>query len=195
MNSIFDGESKEVSIMFCDIRNFTSISSHLNAKEVVAFLNGFYSLFSQSIIRHNGSVNKYIGDEILAVFGAPVSHVNNHLNAVVCAMEMVDKMAELNEQFKHIVGQEVKIGIGINTGEVVVGNMGSEQKVEYSVAGDTVNVGKRIEALTKDFPNCILISEKTYEACKHAILAKPWELAKVKGKEEEIQVYEVVGRI
>ena len=192
--SLFEGENKEISILFCDIRNFTGISSHMSPKDVVNILNDFYSIFSDVVIQHNGSVNKYIGDEILALFGAPVSYINNHLNAVYSALEMIEALPKIKLKWEPSINQEFRVGIGINTGEAIVGNMGSEVKLEYSVAGDTVNVAKRIEGLTKDTPNAIFISEKTYEYVKDYIITKELDKVLVKGKDEEIKVYKVLGR-
>ncbi len=193
-SAIFEGELREVSVMFCDLRNFTRMSSMLAPKEVVTLLNSFYSLMSESIKKYNGSVNQYVGDEIFAIFGAPLTYPEDHSNAVFCAMDMLLKLDELNKNFSEKINGKIEVGIGINTGEVVAGNLGSEEKIEYSIAGDIVNIGKRIESLTKELPNTILISQSNYDKVKDLINVKPWEPVNVKGKKDKIQVYEVLGR-
>jgi len=192
-NSVFDGEQRNATVLFCDIRGFTPMSERMQPKEVVAFLNEYYAIMTQVIKRHNGMVNQFVGDEIFAAFGAPVDTPNNEHNAVFCALEMMQKLHELNEKFQHRVSQPIEMGIGINSGEVVAGNLGSEDKLSYSLTGDTVNTGKRIETLTKDCPNSILISQRVYEQVKDLVEAKAWKPIEVKGKREPIQVYEVLA--
>jgi class 3 adenylate cyclase len=192
--SIFEGETKEVTVLFCDIRGFTTISEQITPKEVVALLNAYYGTMTESIRRHNGTVNQFVGDEIFACFGAPVSQVNNEQNAVFCALEMMKRLEKLNELFFGKLGQKIEIGIGINAGEVVVGNTGSEDHIGYSITGDTVNTGKRIESLTKDCPDTILISDSVCQKVEHLLQLKTWEPVSLKGKRDKIQVYEVLGR-
>ena len=192
--SIFEGELRHIAVLFCDIRGFTALSEVLSPKEVVSFLNDYYAIFSASVKRHNGIVNQFVGDEIFAVFGAPVSHAQNEQNAVFCAMEMLERLDMLNDKYAERFGQKIQIGIGVNSGEVVAGNLGSEDRIDYSVTGDTVNTGKRIETLTKDKPDRILISEGIFEKTKNLIQTKAWEPVAVKGKREKIQVFEVLGR-
>lgn len=191
--SIFEGELKNVSVLFCDLRGFTPLSEMLSPKEVVSFLNDYYSIMTECIKRHHGSVNQFVGDEIFAVFGVPVETPNNEENAVFCALDMMARLKLLNEKYTVRFNTEIKMGIGINSGEVVAGNLGSEEKIEYSVTGDTVNTGKRIESITKKFPNTVLISDTVYEKAKDTIKVKPWEPIKVKGKKEKVMVYEAIG--
>jgi class 3 adenylate cyclase len=193
-DSIFEGEIKTVAVLFCDIRGFTTISEQISPKEVVAFLNSYYGIMTESIKHHNGVVNQFVGDEIFACFGAPVSYGDNEQNAVFCAMEMIKRVERLNEQYMTQFGQKIKIGIGVHTGEVVAGNIGSEDHIGYSITGDTVNTGKRIESLTKDYANTILISEPVCRKVHHLLELKPWEPVTLKGKKEKYQVYEVLGR-
>jgi class 3 adenylate cyclase/CheY-like chemotaxis protein len=192
--SIFDGELKNTAILFSDIRGFTPMSEEMNPREVVSFLNHYYSIMTICVKRHKGTVNQFVGDEILAVFGAPLSFENNELNSVFCALEMMEKLSELNEIYQEKIGMEIKMGIGINYGEVIAGNLGSEDKIDYSVTGDTVNTGKRIETITKEYPNTILISESIYKETKEHINTKEWEPLYVKGKKAKILVYEVINR-
>ena len=117
---------------------------------------------------------------------------NNEKNAVFCAIEMIQSLKTLNQKYKKDFNTKIKMGIGINSGEVVAGNLGSEDKIEYSVTGDTVNTGKRIESITKEHPNSILISKSVYQKVKDFVAAKMFESMFVKGKKEEIVVYEVL---
>ncbi|MGD1848152.1 MAG: adenylate/guanylate cyclase domain-containing protein [Salibacteraceae bacterium] len=192
--SLLDGETREVAVMFTDIRNFTNISSKLEAHEVVEFLNDYLGVMNDIILKYNGTINKFMGDGILALFGAPINYPNNSENAVMCGLEMLEKVREVSQRYEEKFGREVAIGVGINTGKAVVGNIGSEQKVEYTVIGDVVNVAARIESLTKDKPNSILISESVMQQSETVVETSPREPVKVKGKDEPINVFEVLSR-
>jgi len=192
--SIFEGESREVAVLFCDIRGFTPMSENLNPKEVVGFLNEYYSFMGRIIKRHHGNVTQFVGDEIFATFGAPLAQENNEEHAVYAAIEMMEGLKELNQKYKEKFNHVIQIGIGINYGEVVVGNVGSEDRIEFAVTGDTVNTGKRIEMITKNYPNAILIRDNVFFKTKQLIDAKQWEPLNVKGKRDKIQVYEVLQR-
>ena len=191
--SIFDGESRIVSVLFVDIRNFTPLCSKLEPREVVTLLNEFFAMLTTAVKRHRGTVIKFIGDGMLAVFGAPLSYIENQENAVLCALEIRERMAAFNEKYTTAIGEPLRIGIGINTGEVVVGNIGSEDRVEYTAIGDTVNIGARIESLTKEKPDSVLISESTFRIVGDAFDVSAWEPVSVKGKDEPITVYEVLS--
>lgn len=192
--SIFEGEMKDVTVLFCDIRGFTLMSEELGPKEVVTFLNDYYALMTEAVKKHNGIVNQFVGDEVFAIFGAPVATEHNERNAVLCAIEMMEIQKVLNERYQELIGREFTVGIGINSGTVVAGNLGSEDKISYSVTGDTVNTGKRIETLTREAPNTILISDPVYQKSKDLIDIKSWGPIEVRGKRERVEVYEVLGR-
>ncbi|MDP5172757.1 MAG: response regulator [Bacteroidia bacterium] len=192
--SIFDGETKEVTVLFCDIRGFTPMSEDLEPKEVVTFLNDYYSLMTEAVKRHNGTVNQFVGDEVFACFGAPIAAQHNERNAVLCAIDMMEMRKLLNERHQLTLGREVTIGIGVNSGLVVAGNLGSEDKISYSVTGDTVNTGKRIETLTREAPNSILISELVHRKVSDLVEVKSWGPIEVRGKKTRIEVFEVLGR-
>jgi class 3 adenylate cyclase len=192
--SIFEGESRDVAVLFCDIRGFTPMSEKLSPREVVRFLNDYYSLMGRIIRRNYGNVTQFVGDEIFATFGAPLLQDNNEQHAVYAAIEMMDTLKELNDRYKRKFTHDIQMGIGINCGEVVVGNVGSEDRIEFAVTGDVVNTGKRIETITKDHPNTILIRDIVYEKTKDLIEAKQWEPVAVKGIRNRIQVYEVLQR-
>jgi len=192
--SIFEGEQQEVAVMFCDIRDFTPMSENLTPNEVVTVLNIFYAQMNEVIKQQEGVINQFIGDEIFVIFGAPVPVDNCEEKAVLCAIGMIRQLDIINEELQEKLGISIKVGIGINYGPVVTGNMGCENKISYSVTGDTVNTGKRIETLTKEKPNTILISESVYAKTKHVINTIPWQPVNVKGKDEKLTVYEVLGR-
>ncbi len=194
-DSILDGELRNVTVLFCDIRGFTNLSEQLSPKEVVDFLNIYYTVMSDVIKRHNGAVNQYVGDEVFACFGAPNVLADPEERAVLCAMDMIETLEKLNEKCRERFNTCVEVGIGINSGEVVAGNVGSEVYIRYSLTGDTVNTGKRIESLTKDFPNTILLNKNVSARVKHLVQLKPWEPVKVKGKKEKLYLFEVSGRL
>jgi class 3 adenylate cyclase len=189
--TILEGEQKYITVLFCDIRGFTSLSENLSPKQVVSFLNDYYNEFTQIIQKHNGSVIQYVGDEIFAAFGAPVEYPNNEENAVYCSRDMINNLYKISDKYRKLIGDEVNIGIGINSGEVVAGNLGSEVRISYALTGDTVNTGKRIESLTIDQPNKILISENVYDKVKEKFHIEKWEPVSVKGKAHKIVVYEI----
>lgn len=191
--SILKGELRIVSVLIADIRNFTARAAQLEPREVVAFLNDYFAMMTDCVKAHHGIVNKFIGDGILAVFGAPVSYLGNQENAVLCALDMVERLREFHRQ-KHHLGGDLSIGIGINTGEVVVGNIGSEERVEYTVIGDTVNMAARIERLTKGYDNAVFISPSTHHLARAVVDTERRGPFAVAGKAEAIEVYQVLGR-
>jgi adenylate cyclase len=193
-DSILDGELREVTVLFCDIRGFTPLSERLNPKDVVDLLNAYYGIMTLLVKKYNGTVNQFVGDEIFACFGAPKACIQNEQNAVFCAIEMIAALDELNKQFNKRFGSEIKVGIGINSGEVIAGNVGSEERIDYCVTGDTVNTGKRIETLSKDHPNTILVNKPVYEKVKDLITVKSWDPVAVRGKKNKLHVFEVLDK-
>lgn len=190
--SIMRGENRIISVMFVDIRGFTAISSRFDPSEAVELLNDYFLLMCQCIKDHKGSINKFLGDGILAIFGAPISSMNNQENAVYCGLDMLKTLGKLNEKYAAKVGHDIRIGIGINTGEVIVGNIGTEDRVEYTVIGDTVNVAERLEELTKEASNNIFISESTYNEVADRFEVESLGPQIIRGKTEPIKVYRVI---
>lgn len=188
------GENRVVSVLFTDIRGFTQIASHLRPTQVVDFLNDYWEEISDCVRENKGSVNKYIGDGLLAVFGAPVSYMDNHENAISAAIDMVDRLDVINRRYADLLGTEIQIGIGINSGEVVVGNVGTDSYMEYTVIGDTVNIASRMEEISKQKPNSIIISDKTYELVKDSFNFSEPKQVKIKGEQEDVSYREVLGR-
>jgi adenylate cyclase len=187
-----EGESREVTIMFSDVRGFTSISEGLDPKELSKLMNEFLTPLSRVIYKHRGTIDKYIGDCIMAFWGAPLHDPNHARNAVMAGMEMLRVLHELQKQFQARDWPNIRIGIGINTGRVSVGNMGSEVRLAYTVMGDSVNLASRIETITKQYRVDFLVSETT-KAAVPGLVYREIDLVRVKGKEEPIALYEPIG--
>ena len=189
------GERKEVTVFFSDIENFTQISESIQPENLVTILNEYLSEMTSIIIEHNGTLDKYEGDAIVAFWGAPLPQTDHALRACRAAVRMQRRLEELRPQWKQQGKPELKIRIGINTGEVVVGNMGGANRFDYTVIGDSVNLGSRLEGANKQYKTKIMISESTYRYARDYIYARELDLLVVAGKTEPIRVYELVGLI
>jgi len=187
------GESLRVTILFTDIRSFTSISEKMAPQSLVLLLNEYFTEMVSIVMQENGVVDKYIGDAIMAVFGAPVPNANDPMNAVRAAVRMRRALRDLNERLSARGMPVLRTGIGIHTGEVVAGNIGSDRRMEYTVIGDAVNLASRLETSTKELGVDVLISEDTYELTKHVVEARPVREIVVKGREQTVKSYEVLG--
>lgn len=187
---IFEGESRYVTVLFSDLRGFTPMSENMSPREVVAFLNSYYTIMSKIIKKHNGNVMQFVGDEIFASFGAPVAIADPEKSAVFCALELMDAVDKLQK----VSGRKISMGIGVNAGEVITGNLGSEDRINYCATGDTVNTGKRIEMLTKTEDNTIYISDSVYDKVKSLVEVKNIPPQTVKGKKDPIIVYQLLAR-
>lgn len=189
------GERKKATVFFSDIRSFTAISEKLEPEEVVEFLNQYMTRMVNCVNNTNGVVDKYIGDAVMAVWGAPVTHGNDSENAVNGALMMRRELIEFNKGRGGDKKPIIKIGCGLNTGPVLAGQIGSDERMEYTVIGDTVNLASRIESLNKPFGTDILVSTDTYEEIKNIFRLEPMQKIKVKGKSEPQQIYAVLGRL
>jgi len=189
------GESRSAAIFFSDIRSFTSISEKLTPHEVVEFLNDYMTRMVACVDKTNGVVDKFIGDAIMAIWGVPYSHGNDTENAINAALMMRDSLAEFNKGRGGDRTPVIRIGSGINTGEVIAGQIGSMERMEYTCIGDAVNLASRIESLNKIFRTDILISEHSYSLVKNIFRVEPMKKIHVKGKEEPQQIYAVLGRL
>lgn len=189
-----DAEAKNLTVLFCDIRGYTAIVDKLKPQHAVAILKSYYSILSDVIHTYSGMINQYVGDEIFAIFGDPFSIPGYEKDAVFCALEMLEKLKQINDQCKEFTNSPIKVGIGIHAGEVITGTLGSKDKIEYSVTGDCVNTGKRIETLTQDHPNTILISRPIYDKVKKYVEVKKWPSVMVKGKSEYLEIFEVLRK-
>ncbi len=187
------GETLQVTILFTDIRSFTTISEKMDAQALVGLLNEYFTEMVTIVMEEDGVVDKYIGDAIMAVFGAPVPKPNDAVNAVRAAVRMRHALRTLNERLADRGLAPLRTGIGIHTGEVVAGNIGSEARMEYTVIGDAVNLASRLESNTKDLGVNILISEDTYQLVKHKVVARQVREITVKGRAQPVMTYEVTG--
>ena len=189
---IKEGVKMDVSLLFCDIRNFTSMVGNMNPQGVVRMLDTYYSKMTEVIKMYNGVINQFTGDEIFVTFGAPIQIKNPEISSAYCAIEMIKKLEEINKDLKDILPQELTVGIGLNYGSIIAGNLGSDDRLTYAITGDAVNIAKRIESLTRDLSGTILISETIYEKTKELFSTKLWGELSVKGKEKKIRVYQLI---
>ena len=187
-----DAESRELTVLFSDVRGFTSISEGLNPKELSSLMNLFLTPMTAVIHDSRGTIDKYMGDAIMAFWGAPLVDDDHAGNAVKAGLEMLAKLEEINRVFAEKGWPKVRIGVGINTGPMSVGNMGSEFRMAYTVLGDAVNLGSRLEGLTKTYGVEILVSESTRDATPQ-FAYREIDRVKVKGKEQPITIYEPLG--
>ena len=187
------GVELEVTILFSDLRGFTTISEKMDAKSLVALLNEYFTEMVAAVMGEGGVVDKYIGDAIMAVFGAPVPKAADPVNAVRAAVRMREALVHLNARLKARGAPELAAGIGIHTGQVVAGNIGSEQRMEYTVIGDAVNLASRLESATKELAAPILISDATYQRVKDHVKVRAVKELHVKGRAQPVTPYEVLG--
>ncbi|MDE3219076.1 MAG: adenylate/guanylate cyclase domain-containing protein [Nitrospirota bacterium] len=188
------GERKELSVFFSDVAGFTSLSEQLDPETLVELLNKYLSAMTDIILRHRGNVNKYLGDGIMAIFGAPRGDPNHASLACFAALDSQSELARLREQWKAEGQPEISARIGINSGWLVVGNMGSQARMEYTVMGDTVNLASRLEGANKFYDTLILLGPRTYELAAQDIEAREVDLMRVKGKKEPVVVFELLAR-
>jgi len=186
-----EGESREMTVLFSDIRNFTTISEGLNAQALKQMLNRFFTPITQVIFDNNGTIDKYVGDMVMAFWNAPLQDQHHAHNAILTALAMQKKVDELRVGFVAAGFPEVNIGVGINTGLMNVGDMGSEFRRAYTVLGDAVNLGSRLESVTKFYGVKILVGENTYAQAPEFLYRRVDRII-VKGKSEPITVYEPV---
>ncbi len=181
-----------VTILFVDIRNFTQISENLSPQDVTAILNEYFSTIEPIIASHKGIINKYMGDGVLAVFGEPIKDNNHALNAIKCGNEIKKKIKFLRDKLISEGKPKIEIGIGINTGEVFAGNIGTEERLEYTVIGDNVNLAYRIESYNQLLKTNFLISQYTYEYVKDSVEVVKLSQVEIKGKSKPIDIYEIL---
>jgi len=189
--STLGGKKKEITVAFADIRGFTTISEHLSAEEVVKFLNECFSVLSNVIFKYNGTIDKYIGDCIMFFWNAPVEQPDHSYIAVNCVIEMFRELDRLSKSYQLLSDFEIKMGVGINTGEAIVGNIGSSHLMTYTVVGDTVNVASRLQDLTKEFAIPIIISEYTNFKLSNRIPTVSLGKVKLRGREQEVEIFKV----
>lgn len=199
------GDSKKLTVLFSDLRNFTSFAEKIPPKELVVLTNEYLTIMSDVILKEDGFIDKYIGDEIMAFWGAPLEDRMHPYNACRAALNMMKRLGEWKKE-KGFTKEDFNIGIGINTGTMIVGNMGSDKRFSYTILGDSVNLGSRLEGLTKTYKVPIIISEYTYSALEgkdkvytrrnrknDAFVLRELDIVKVKGRDNPVRLYELVG--
>ncbi|MDP5016914.1 MAG: GAF domain-containing protein [Dolichospermum sp.] len=187
------GDRKEVTILFSDIRGYTTLTENMQAEEVVRMLNEYFESMVEAVFKHKGTLDKYIGDAIMAVFGSPLPLAEHAVMAVQTALEMRGRLQELNE-LRQLTNQcAIKIGIGINSDTVISGNIGSSKRMEFTAIGDGVNLGSRLESVSKQYGCDIIISDNTYKICQDSVWARELDYIRVKGRNEPVAIYELIG--
>jgi adenylate cyclase len=187
------GEKKEMTVLFADIRGFTALSEQLAPESLVKFINSYLTPMTQIVFEEGGTLDKYIGDALMAFWGAPIQQEDHALRACRAALRFLDALGELNRQWRSQGLPQIEIGIGISSGPMVVGNMGSDIRFNYTVMGDAVNIAARLEAANKDHGTRLLISESTYRAVQGSVAAEPIGGIKVRGRQAPIRVFELRG--
>lgn len=185
------GENRIATVLFVDIRDFTAMSENAKATEILQLLNEYYEVMVDIAFRYEGTVDKFIGDAMMVIWGAPVAHPDDPLRAVQAALEMQAELVRFNQERQATAARKIEIGIGINTGNLVAGYIGSSQTMSYSVIGDTVNTAARICAAAK--PNEIIISARTLQAIGDRFEVEHLEPIQFKGKFKPVQVHRVIA--
>jgi len=187
-----EGESREMTMLFSDVRGFTSISEGLDPKELTLLMNEFMTPLSLVVYKHRGTIDKYMGDCIMAFWGAPLPDAQHARNAILAGIEMQSTLKALQPHLKERGWPEIHVGVGINSGRVSVGNMGSEVRVAYTVMGDAVNLASRLEGITKQYGVGIVVGENTRNAVTDFVY-RELDHVRVKGKDKPVAIYEPIG--
>jgi len=186
------GEERVVSVFFSDIEGFTSISESLAPADLVALLNEYLSAMTEIVDESEGVVDKFIGDAIMAFWGAPIPNENHALHAVKAALKMRERLGSLQSKWRAEGRTEINMRMGINSGKAIIGNVGSKDRLDYTVMGDSVNLASRLEGANKYYGTDIMISESTHSLLDGSFLCRELDRVRVKGKQEPIRIYEVV---
>lgn len=187
------GDKRDLSVLFSDIRGFTTISEGLTPEALVHLLNEYLTVMTDIVFKYDGTLDKYMGDALMAIYGAPLEQPDHPSRACQSALDMMAELRKLNEKWIREGKKPLDIGIGINTGAMMVGNMGSDQRFDYTVMGDAVNLGSRLEGANKNYQTNILISEFTYERIKDEFVCMEMDSVKVKGKTLPVRIFQLVG--
>ena len=189
---VLGGRSVQATVLFSDIRSFTTITEKLGAQGTVSLLNEYFTIMMECIQQEGGMLDKFIGDAIMAGFGVPISHDDDEDRAVRCSIAMLRELRKWNLQRESQGEAPVDIGIGLATGDIVAGNIGSPKRMDYTMIGDAVNLGARIESACKSYSAKLLISEKTFERLKGTYRIREVDMVVVKGKTQPVAIYEVL---
>lgn len=190
---VLGGEERRLTVLFSDIRGFTSIAEGLSPQVLVRLMNSYFTPMTDVILESGGTIDKYMGDSIMAFWGAPVWYPDHASKACKGALMMREKLFQLKDTWRGMRVRELDIGIGISTGTLTVGNMGSATRFDYTVIGDTVNLGSRLESLNKIYGTHIIVPKYTYEDVKDEFVFRELDLLKVKGKKLPVKIYELMG--
>jgi adenylate cyclase len=188
------GQRREMTVLFSDIRGFTSVSEKGQPEDIVHTLNEYFTRMVEIVFHHKGTVDKFVGDMVMALFGAPLDDPQHAEHAVEAALDMMQELHKLNVKWVAEGRPSLDIGIGINTGPMIAGNIGSDQIMSYTVIGDAVNLGSRLESLNKQYSSHIIISDATRRRLAGTYTLKPLGDVVVKGKTEPVAIFEVVDR-
>jgi len=188
------GESRTMTVLFCDVRDFTALSENLSPRELSAMLNAYLTRMTEIIHAHHGTVDKYVGDAIMAFWGAPVPDTDHAAHGVATALDMQKRIRGLDDDFIKQGWPLLQIGVGLNCGEMNVGDMGSRFRRAYTVMGDAVNLASRLEGLTKEYGVGILVSESMVESAP-GFVYREVDRAAVKGRTEGVAIFEPIGRV
>ncbi|MEA5620057.1 GAF domain-containing protein [Cronbergia sp. UHCC 0137] len=192
-DTLMVGDRKEVTILFSDIRGYTTLTENLGASEVVLLLNQYFETMVEAVFNYEGTLDKFIGDALMAVFGAPLPVENHAWRAVQSALDMRRRLAEFNQKRIFESQPEIRFGIGMSSGDVVSGNIGSPKRMDYTVIGDEVNLSSRLEGVTKEYGCDIILSEYTYNLCSDRLWARQLDKIRVKGKHQAVNIYELIS--
>jgi len=188
------GHRRDMTVLFSDIRGFTTVTERGQPEEIVGMLNEYFTRMVAIVFRHHGTLDKFVGDMVMALFGAPLDDPGHADHAVEAALEMLDALHELNTRWRAAGHPELDIGIGINTGSMIAGNIGSEAIMSYTVIGDAVNLGSRLESLNKEYGTRIIISKTTRDRLSGRYRFRPLGDVVVKGKTQPVAIFELAGR-
>jgi adenylate cyclase len=189
------GENREITCLFSDISGFTSISEKMDPRELMQYISEYFEAMTKIIIRHQGTLDKYIGDAIMAFWGAPAENARQAINACQCAVALLTELEGLNRRWQQLQKPTIKIRVGINTGNAIVGNVGSDDRLSYTALGDNINLTSRLENLNKVYKSTIIVSQYTYELVKDHYNFRLLDYVAVRGKQNGVHVYELVTHL
>lgn len=193
--AVVGGEIKRLTLVFTDIQNFTQLSENIHPQELMQYLSRYFQVMTKVIIEMNGTIDKYIGDGVMAFWGAPVDDPEHACHTCQAVLQIQQVLRQLNEEWRLENKPEVVTRMGINTGNVVVGNVGSDDKLNYTSLGDAVNLASRLESLNKVYRTTIMVSEFTYAAVKNQFEFRLLDKVAAKGKRQGMYIYELLGEI
>lgn len=191
-DTLFSGELRNVTVLFSSISGISKFTEETDLQAILKYLNKYFSLMFNCVEDYRGTIDKVIGGNLMAIFGAPIASINNQKDAVYCALKMLEKLKTFNAEYGGMLGNETKITIAINSGESIIGNIGSEQYISYTVIGSTVNTVSRMAEFA--LPNTILISEAVYEVVKDDFITECLGKKEIRGKEVPVNIYKIIKK-